>query len=110
LAQLGVPVSLIGVAGRDAVGAAVVGEAAADGIDVGHVVQRGRTALLVTHVDGEARRRLFQDVPESALLTVEDIGRAAAAIDSADTVSIQLQQPTDAVLAAARRGRRAGLG
>ena len=36
LARLGVPVDLIGVVDRDAAGAAMVGEAAADGIDVGH--------------------------------------------------------------------------
>ena len=35
-ARLGVPVDLIGVVDRDAAGAAMVGEAAADGIDVGH--------------------------------------------------------------------------
>jgi ribokinase len=53
-----------GSVGRDAAGAAMMDEAAADGIDVGHVVQRYRTALLITHVDGQARRRLFEDVPE----------------------------------------------
>ena len=36
LARLGVPVDLIGVVDRDAAGAAMVGEAAADGIDVEH--------------------------------------------------------------------------
>ena len=36
LARLGVPVDLIGVVDLDAAGAAMVGEAAADGIDVGH--------------------------------------------------------------------------
>ncbi|MGH3644859.1 MAG: PfkB family carbohydrate kinase [Mycobacterium sp.] len=108
LAQLGVPVSLVGVVGHDTAGTAVADEAALDGIDVADVIQRGSTALLVTLVDRQARRRLFEDVPRSALLTAEDIGRAAVAIDSADTVSIQLQQPADAVLAAASRARRAG--
>ena len=108
LTQLGVPVHLVGVVGVDDAGAAVLGEAAADGIDVDHVVRRGTTALLLTHVDAKARRRLFEDVPDSALLTVEDINDAAAVFDSADLVSIQLQQPADAVLAAARHARRVG--
>jgi ribokinase len=108
LAQLGVPVSLVAVVGMDKDGMSVLDEAAVDGIDVAHVVQRGSTALLVTHVDGEARRRLFEDVPGSALLTAGDIDRAAAVFDMADTVSIQLQQPVEAVFAAARHGRRVG--
>ncbi|KAA0101859.1 ribokinase [Mycolicibacterium sp. P1-18] len=108
LVQLRVPVSLVGVVGDDAQGAAMLAEATADGVDVDHVVRRGGTALLVTHVDARARRRLFEDVPDSALLTAADVERAAAAIDAADTVSVQLQQPVDAVLAAAHRGWRAG--
>jgi ribokinase len=108
LSQLGVPVSLVAVVGLDDAGMAVLNEAAVSGIDVDHVVQRGSTALLVSHVDGQAHRRLFEDIPESAVLTVQDIDRAATAIDRADTVSIQLQQPIEAVLAAARRGRRVG--
>ena len=96
--------SLVAVVGPDDAGMAVLNEAAVSGIDVDHVVQRGCIALLVSHVGGQAHPRLFEDVPESAVLTVEDIDRAAAAIDRADTVSIRLQQPIEAVLAAARRG------
>jgi ribokinase len=108
LAQLGVPVSLVAVVGLDDQGMSALDEAAVNGIDVAHVVQRGSTALLVTHVDGQARRRLFEDVPELALLTAGDVDRAAAVFDPADTVSIQLQQPVEAVFAAARHGRRVG--
>jgi ribokinase len=108
LTQLNVPVSLVGMVGADGQGAAVLREAVDDGIDVAHVGRRGRTALLVTLLLDGASRRLLEDVPRSALLTVDDVDRAAAAIDDADTVSIQLQQPDDAVLAAARRARRAG--
>ncbi|WNG87779.1 PfkB family carbohydrate kinase [Mycobacterium sp. ITM-2016-00317] len=108
LAQLGVPVSLVGVAGCDQDGQALCAQAAADGVDVTHVARRGRTALLVTLLGGPPHRRLFEDIPESALLTVDDIDRAGAALDDCDTLSIQLQQPVEVVLAAARRARRAG--
>jgi ribokinase len=57
LSQLGVPVSLVAVVGLDDAGMAVLNEAAVSGIDVDHVVQRGSTALLVSHVDGQAHRR-----------------------------------------------------
>lgn len=108
LMQLGVPVTLVSVVGSDAEGTAVLRQAVRDGVDVSLVGRRGRTALLVTVVAGSARRRLLEDVSESTLLTVDDVDRAASVIAAADTVSIQLQQPDDAVLAAARRGRRAG--
>ncbi|MGC5248497.1 PfkB family carbohydrate kinase [Gordonia sp. DT219] len=108
LAQLGVEVSLIGVAGTDRYGDDAVAQAVRDVIDVTGVVRRGRTALLVDLVDEPASRRLFEDVPAEALCGVPDIEQSAALIARADTVSLQLQQPGQTVLAAARRGRVAG--
>jgi ribokinase len=102
LAQLGVPVALVGVVGEDLPGAEVLARAAADGIDVSAVVRRHRatTALLVDLVEDGGRRRLLEDVPDAVLLTPADVERAADQVTAAQLVSIQLQQPGEAVRAA----------
>jgi ribokinase len=108
LVQLGVPVALIGVVGDDPPGASVLRQASDDGIDTRGVVQRGDTALLVDVVDAPGSRRLLEDIPDSSLVTVNDLDRAAAVVDAAEIVSLQLQQPPDTVLAAARRAHERG--
>ncbi|OJZ73673.1 ribokinase [Mycobacterium paraffinicum] len=108
LAQLGVPVALIGVVGDDHAGTVVVREAQRDGIDVSGVVRRGVTALLIDVVGRPPERMLLEDVPESSLVRVSDLDHAAV-WDAADTVSIQLQQPAATALEAARRARDRGL-
>jgi ribokinase len=109
LAQLGVPVALIGVAGDDHAGAEVVQQAQRDGIDVGGVTRRGTTALLVDVVGRPPERMLLEEVPESSLVRVADLDRSASLLEAADTVSIQLQQPAVTALEAAQRARRRGL-
>lgn len=109
LAQLGVPVALIGVVGDDVAGTLVLQQADDDGIDTSGVVRRGTTALLVDIVGEPSQRMLLEHIPESSLVQVADLDRAAALLDSADTVSIQLQQPADTALAAAQRAQRRGL-
>lgn len=108
LAQLGVPVALIGVVGTDETGAAALQQASSDGIDTAHVVRRGTTALLVSVVDKSANRLLLEHIPQHALVTPDDIDRGRAGLLAADTVSVQLQQPIETTLRAARQGRHAG--
>lgn len=108
LAQLGVPVSLVCVVGADPEGAAALRQAAADGIGVDGATRRGTTALLVDVVDEPGSRRLFEQVHVQSLLTVDDLDRARDAVAAADTVSIQLQQPGDTVVAAVRLARQHG--
>ncbi|WP_033211754.1 PfkB family carbohydrate kinase [Kitasatospora phosalacinea] len=108
LAQLGVPVHLVGVVGEDDAGAAVLRQAGRDGIGTASVARRGRTALLVDLVDAPGSRRLLEDVPPEGLVTVADLERARPAFADADTVSLQLQQPPATLLAAARRARQHG--
>jgi ribokinase len=108
LAQLGVSVALVGVVGDDPAGASVLQQASDDGIGVTGVAQRGTTALLVDVVDEPGSRRLLEDIPDSSLVTVHDLERAAPVFESADTVSLQLQQPPETVLAAARRATACG--
>jgi ribokinase len=102
LRQLGVDVALIGVVGEDAAGRLALDDAALSGIDVTHVARRGRTALFVDIVEPGGRRRLLEDVPDQTLLTEADIRAAAPVIGGATVVSLQLQQPPAALLAAAR--------
>lgn len=108
LAQLGVPVALVGVVGEDAAGTAVLHQAERDGIDVSGVVRRGITALLIDIVGQPAKRMLLEHVPQESLVRSEDLNRAAPVLDAADIVSIQLQQPAQTALAAARRARQRG--
>src|SRR3712207_831964 len=78
LAQLGVPVALVGVVGDDSAGTEAVAQAAADGIDVSAVQRRrgAATALLVDLVE-DGGVRLLEDVPDAVLLTPDDVAAAA---------------------------------
>jgi ribokinase len=101
LTQLGLAVGLVGVVGDDGPGAAVLAQAADDGIDVGGVVRRrgARTALLVDIVATDGRR-LLEDVPDGLLLGADDVSAVADRIAVCRVLSIQLQQTGEAVRAA----------
>jgi ribokinase len=101
LAQLGVPVALLGVVGDDGPGHQVRAQAAEDGIDVSCVVVRAGadTALLLDLVD-DGGCRLVVHVPSEALLTPADVAAAAGQLNTCQVLLAQLQQPGDAVRAA----------
>jgi ribokinase len=104
LAQLGVPVALVGVVGDDAAGAQVRAQAAADGVDVSCVTSRpGAATALLLDLVADGSRRLVEHVPPEALLTEADVASAAEQIAACQVLSIQLQQPGDAVRAALSR-------
>jgi ribokinase len=111
LAQLGVPVALVGVVGDDRPGADALAQAAADGVDVSGVVRRpgAATALLVDVVEDGGRRRLLEHVPVDVLLTPEDVAAAADRLGAARVVSLQLQQPGPALRAALDRAPEGAL-
>ncbi|GAA0207450.1 PfkB family carbohydrate kinase [Saccharothrix mutabilis subsp. mutabilis] len=97
--QLGASAALVGVAGDDDVGDRLVDHLRADGVDTTSVARRGRSALIVDVVcDG--RWRYLQDIPDTSLVAPTDLGPCVA---EADAVVVQLQQPHDTALAAARR-------
>ncbi|WP_213451698.1 PfkB family carbohydrate kinase [Rhizomonospora bruguierae] len=110
LAQLGVPVALVAVAGDDRVGEELLAQARRDGIDVRYVVRRpgAQTGLIVEALEADGGWRYLQHLPVQVLLTEADVAAAGPALDAAEAVLVQLQQPPAAVLAAARRGRDAG--
>ena len=110
LAQLGVAPALVGVVGADETGQKLLAQAERDGIAVAGVVRRPetRTGLIVDVVDSGGQWRYLEDLPEPVLLTEADVQAAAGLLPAATWVSVQLQQPPAAALAAARLGRAAG--
>jgi ribokinase len=110
LAQLDVPVGLLGVVGDDEVGQRVLDQARSDGIDTSPVVCRPgtETALVVDMVDPQGHWHYLESMPAGTLLTESDVAGAAAALDGASAALVQLQQPAPAALAAARRAHAAG--
>ncbi|MBC6451046.1 PfkB family carbohydrate kinase [Actinokineospora xionganensis] len=104
LAQLGAEVALVGVVGDDRTGHDLLAQARADGIDVTHVVRRTglATALIVDLVDDTGEWRHLEDIPDAALLGVDDVLAASTLLAEAEWVLVRLQQPFAATLAAAR--------
>lgn len=109
LRQLGADVALLGVVGDDPAGRSVLDEAEAGGVQTGHVIERGRTGLLVDLVEDRGIRRLLEDTDPSSELTPADISAAGDAFGSVRLVCLQLQQPIAALLAAAHLARQAGV-
>lgn len=108
LTQLGGRVALVGAVGDDDAGRAAIAQASADGIDVCAVSTRGETALLIDLVGHGGRRRLLEHVPAEGLVSVGDVSAASGMLRRAHVVCLQLQQPADALLGAARLGRESG--
>ncbi|MCG8927907.1 PfkB family carbohydrate kinase [Lentzea sp. CC55] len=103
LAQLGAPVALVGVVGDDDVGERLIARAAADGIATGAVVRRPdqETGLIVDVVaDGW---RYLEHLPDALLLREEDL--PVDLVEGAAAVVVQLQQPPEVALKAARAAR-----
>ncbi|WP_246258461.1 PfkB family carbohydrate kinase [Amycolatopsis anabasis] len=110
LAQLGVSPALVGVVGEDRTGEWLCDQAVADEVDVTHVVRRrgAETALIVDVVDASGRWRYLEHVPGEMLVTERDVFAASSPITAADSVIVQLQQPSAAAVEAARLARAAG--
>ena len=110
LAQLGMRPALAAVAGDDQTGTRLIEQAGKDGIDTSAVIRRPetRSGLIVDLVTPDGHWRYLEDLPPSVLLTEADVAAAESLTATAPWASIQLQQPSGAVLAAARQARTAG--
>lgn len=110
LAQLGMRPALAAVAGDDQTGTRLIEQAGKDGIDTSAVIRREgtRSGLIVDVVTPDGQWRYLEDLPPSVLLTEADVAAAERLTATAPWVSIQLQQPSGAVLAAARQAATAG--
>ena len=102
LAQLGMPVAVVGVVGDDLVGEELLAQCERDHLDTTAVLRRTGTesALMVDVVTADGQWRYLESVPAGALLIPGDIEAASVLLSAASTVVLQLQQPADAVLAA----------
>jgi ribokinase len=87
LAQLGVPVALVGVVGDDVPGHEVLARATLDGVDIAGVVVRHGS----------------EDPPDDVLLSAADVIAAGDQIASCQALVLQLRQPGHAVRAALDR-------
>jgi ribokinase len=101
-------VALIGVVGTDAAGRELLAQGMRDGIDMDHVVRRGETALLLDVVTADGTRRLLEGIPAESRVQQADVEHAAPLLRKACIVVLQLQQPVDALLSAARIAYEAG--
>jgi ribokinase len=108
LAQLGVRVALLGVAGTDETGEWLLAQARRAGIDVSQVVRRGESGLIVDVVDGDGRWRYLEYLPEPTLLAEQHVTAARELLQAARYVIVQLQQPPAAARSAARYAHEAG--
>jgi ribokinase len=110
LAQLGMRPNLVAVVGDDRTATDMLDQAHQDGIGMSGVVRRrgSRTGLIMYVVDSTGQWRYLDDLPPSVLLTETDVTAAASVFAAAAWVSVQLQQPLEAALAAARLARQAG--
>lgn len=108
LRQLGASVRLIAVLGTDTIGDGLMREVSQDEINTDWVVRRGSSALAVDIIDdGDHSRRLLEHVPTESQVTPGDVQAAvnSGVFDGADTICLQLQQPIDGLLLAARAAR-----
>lgn len=105
LAQLGMPVAVVGVVGDDLVGNELLAQCERDHLDTTAARRRAETesALMVDVVTADGQWRYLESVPTGALLSPDDIAAAAGLLGAARNVVLQLQQPADAVLAALDR-------
>jgi ribokinase len=110
LAQLGMRPTLVAVVGDDRTATDMLDQGHQDGIHMSAVVRRRgtRTGLIMYVVDSAGQWRYLEDLPPSVLLTEADVTAAASVFAAAAWVSVQLQQPLEAALAAARLARQAG--
>jgi ribokinase len=107
LAQLGLDVALVAIAGDDRTADLMLDQAHRDGIDLTYVFRRPgvATGLVVETLDSGGRWRYFEDLPPEVRLTVPDVEAAAEALRAADSVVVQLEQPPPVTLLAARFAR-----
>ena len=110
LAQLGVRPALIAIAGDDVIGDVLLAQARADGIDVRPVIRRTGTltGLIVELLQPDGSYRYVEHLPPAVQLSEADVLSRRDVLAGADAVLVQLQQPAEAALAAARIGHEAG--
>ena len=110
LAQLGMRPALASVIGEDQIGQRLLTQAQHDQVDTSAVIRRPgvRTALILDIVDSSGQWRYLEDIPAEMLLTEGDVRACRHLLLPGRWVSVQLQQPPAAALAAAVGAHQAG--
>lgn len=107
LTQLGHRTGLVAAVGDDAVGRWVVECARRDGIEAtGVAVRAGApSALVVSLVQRDGSWRYLEDLPEATFVSSDDVSANRALFEAAAVTSLQMQEPPEALLEAARVAR-----
>jgi ribokinase len=108
-ARLGGRVAFLGRAGTDGHGDLVRAALRGDGVDLGHLITTpGPTGVALITVDPEGDNSIIVSPGANARVTEQDIAAARPLFAAASVVSLQLEIPMDAVLAAARTAAEEG--
>lgn len=109
-ARGGSPTVMLGCVGDDDLGAFLLDQASAAGVDVsGVATEPGASGVALISVDDAAANRIIVVAGANAALTAERVEIAFAALASPPAVVLcQLETPLDGVAAALRLGRRSG--
>jgi ribokinase len=110
LARLDAQVEMVGAVGKDSDGAALLQALRAVGVSTRFVAERPATptGLAVVCVDPDGDNAIIVAPGANASLGPDDVHAAAAALDRADLLLLQLEIPLESVLVAARLGTEHG--
>jgi ribokinase len=110
-ARMGARVAMVGRVGVDANGEVLRSALAADGIDAAQVdaLAAAHTGVAMIWVEDSGQNRIALASGANGLLDAAGVERAAALIDAATMLIVQLEVPMAAVEAAVARAHRAGV-
>lgn len=110
-ARLGAQVAFVACLGEDTFGEQAVADFRAEGIDTSHIVRtpEAPSGVALIFVDRQGENAIAVAPGSNALLTPDDVRRAAEAIRCADVALAQLEVPLEAVAAAAEIAAEAGV-
>jgi len=110
-ARMGAQVSMVGRVGADANGEVLRSALAADGIDAAEVeaLAAAHTGVAMIWVEDGGQNRIALASGANGLLDAAGVERAAALIDAATMLIVQLEVPMATVEAAVARAHRAGV-
>ncbi|QDU41188.1 Ribokinase [Maioricimonas rarisocia] len=109
-ARLGASVSMVGRVGSDGFGETLLGSLQAEGIHVGHVARTPdcSSGLAIVAVETSGENAITVVPGANGRLSVEDVRAASDVIEAADVLLLQLEVPTETVIAASQIARAAG--
>jgi ribokinase len=108
-ARLGGRVAFLGRAGTDGQGDFLREALRGDGVDIAHLITTpGPSGVALITVGPEGDNSIIVSPGANGRVTEEDVSAAASLFAAASVVSLQMEIPLDAVLAAARAAEAAG--